>query len=168
MDTTALKDAYRTLLDAAATVADSGDTSPAPPPGEWNADQVLAHVSLISAITITAVSSIATGAIATFDNRTALDIWTLDRLITLAGGNAGLRDRISLQAEAFCALGGMLSETELDTPIPTLLLSHDELRVDQPVPLRGIIAGLADLELPGHAKQLLDLLPADASIGAAL
>ncbi len=33
MDTTPLRDAYRALLDAAATVADSGDTSSVPPVG---------------------------------------------------------------------------------------------------------------------------------------
>jgi hypothetical protein len=67
--------AYLRLLAAAATVADSGDTSPIQPTGEWNADQILA----------------------------------------LAGGNTGLRDRIRLQGDALCALGGpMLSEAELD------------------------------------------------------
>jgi len=48
MDTTPLRDAYRALLDAAATVADSGDTSPVLPAGEWNAELVtgLAEVEL--------------------------------------------------------------------------------------------------------------------------
>jgi len=31
--------------------------------------------------------------------------------------------------------------------------------VDQIVPLRDLITGLADAELPGHAQQLLALLP---------
>jgi hypothetical protein len=43
--------------------------------------------------------------------------------------------------------------------VPTLLLSHDTLLVDQPVPLRDLITGLAEVELPGHTKQLLALLP---------
>ncbi|WP_261386817.1 hypothetical protein [Streptomyces sp. BK340] len=158
MDTTPLRDAYRTLLDAAATVADSGDA--VPPAGEWNADQILAHVALVGAATVTAVSSVASGAVTTYDNRLAQDAWTLDRLVALAGGNAGLRDRIRIQADALCALGGpMLSEAELDTPVPTLLLSNGTLLVDEPVPLRGLLAGLAEVELPGHAKQLLALLP---------
>jgi hypothetical protein len=51
------------------------------------------------------------------DNRIAHDTWTIERVIALAGGNAGLRDRIRLQGDALCALGGpMLSEAELDTP----------------------------------------------------
>jgi hypothetical protein len=159
MDTAPLRDAYRALLNAAATVADSGNTTPAPPAGEWNADQILAHVALVNAATIAAVSAVASGANTTYDNRIALDTWTIERAITLAGGNAGLRDRIRLQADALCALGGpMLSEAELDTPVPARLLSNDTVLVDQPVPLRDLITGLADVELPGHTEQLLALV----------
>ncbi|MEV4251333.1 hypothetical protein AB0J63_49110 [Streptosporangium canum] len=161
LDTTPLRDAYRALLEAAATVADSvADFGEAiPPVGEWNADQILAHVALVNAATITAVSSVAGGAITTYDNRAASDTWTLERVIALAGGNAGLADRIRFQADALCALGLMLSETELDTLLPTLLLSNDTVLVDQPMPLRDLITGLAEAELPGHTKQLLALLP---------
>jgi hypothetical protein len=160
MDTTPLQDAYRALLDAAATVADSGDLSPLPPAGEWNADQILAHVAIINAATIAAVSAVASGANTTYDNRIALDTWTIERLIALAGDNAGLRNRIRLQADALCTLGGpMLSDAELNTPVPTRLLSNDTVLVDQPMPLRDLITGLADVELPGHTKQLLALLP---------
>ncbi|MFJ3339288.1 hypothetical protein [Streptomyces sp. NPDC086766] len=163
MDTTPLRDAYRALLDAAATVADSGDTIPIRPAGEWNADQILAHVALVTAATITAVSSAATGATATYDNRIAQDTWTLERVIALAGSNAVLRDRIRIQADALCALGGpMLSEAELDTLVPVLLLSRGKALVDRPVPLRDLVAGLAEVELPGHTEQLLALLPEDA------
>jgi len=160
MDTSPLRDAYRTLLDAAATVADSGDPSPVPPPGEWSADQILAHVSLINAATIAAVAAVASGANTTYDNRIAQDTWTIERLIALAGGNAGLRERIRVEGEALCALGGpTLSDAELDTPVPSRLLSNNTLLLDAPVPLRDLISGLADVELPGHTEQLLALLP---------
>jgi hypothetical protein len=159
MDTTPLQDAYRALLDAAATVADAGDTTSSLPAGEWNADQILAHVAIVNAATIAAASSIAAGANTTFDNRIALDTWTIERVIALAGGNAGLRDRIRLQGDALCALGGpALSEAELDTLVPTLLLSNDAVLVDQPMPLRDLITGLAEVELPGHTEQLLAVL----------
>lgn len=159
MDATPLRDAYRALLDAAATVVSSGDTSPAPPTGEWNAEQILAHVALVNAATLATVSCVAAGSNATYDNRMALDTWTIERLIALGGGNAGLRDRIRLQGDALCALGGpMLSDAELDTPVPTRLLSNDTVLVDQPMPLRDLITGLAEVELPGHTKQLLALL----------
>jgi hypothetical protein len=168
MDTIPLRDAYRALLDAAATVARSGDPSPLPPTGEWNADQILAHVAIVNAATIAAVSAIASGANTTYDNRIALDTWTIERVIALAGGNAGLRDRIRLQADALCTLGGpVLSEAELNTLVPTRLLSNDTVLVDQPIPLRDLIAGLAEVELPGHTEQLLALLPSGTGAEAA-
>ena len=83
------------------------------------------------------------------------DTWTLDRVIALAGGTAGLRARIDGQAEALCAFGGSaLSDAELDTPVPTLLLSHGKVMLDQAVPLRDLFTGLAEGEVPGHTRQL--------------
>ncbi|WP_433227911.1 hypothetical protein [Actinomadura formosensis] len=167
MDAKPLRDAYRALLDAAATVADSGATSHVPPAGEWNADQILAHVAIINATAIAAVSTIASGGNTTYDNRMALDTWTIERVIALAGGNTGLRNRIRAQGDALCALGGpALSEAELGTPVPTRLLSNGTVLVDQPVPLRDLITGLAEVELPGHAAQLLALLPNGAEAEA--
>jgi hypothetical protein len=161
LDTGSLQDAYRALLDAAVTVAGADDRGPAPPDGEWNADEILAHVSLVSAATIAALAGIAAGANTTYDNRIALDTWTIEQTIAHVGGNAGLRDRISGQAAALCALAGgaALSDAELGTLVPARLLSNDTLLVDQPMPLRDIVTGLAESELPGHTKQLLALLP---------
>jgi hypothetical protein len=168
LDTVPLRDAYSVLLDAAATVAAAGGPGLPAPPGEWNADQILAHVALIGAGTIAAVSAVTAGANTTYDNRVALDTWTIDRVIALAGGSTGLRDRIRGQADALCALAGpALSETELGAMVPTRLLSHDTLLLDQAVPLRDILTGLVDVELPGHARQLLTLLPDNARAGAA-
>jgi hypothetical protein len=73
---------------------------------------------------------------------------------TPTGGKAGLVDRIRQQASVLSTLAAGLSEAELNVPIPTLLISHDSLLVDQPVPLRGLIEGLITTELPGHADQL--------------
>jgi hypothetical protein len=161
MDTTKLHDSYRTFLDAAVSIADAGERTLVPPPGEWNADQILAHISLINSATIAAVASAGTGAVTTYENRLASDPWTLERVIALAGGSAGLRERISSQGEALCALAAdALSEAELDTVFPTLLLDNGKLRFDQVIALRDIFTGLAEQELPGHTRQLLALLPA--------
>lgn len=162
MDTTALGDACAALLDAAAAVADSGE-SLAPPPGEWNADRILAHVAIVNAATLAAAHAVASGVNTTYDNRTAQDAWSIERVITLAGGNAGLRERIRRQGEALRGLGGpSLSESELDTRIPARLLSGNTVLVDRPISLRDILTGLAEVELPGHTTQLLALLPGKA------
>ena len=168
LDTAPLRDAYRALLDAAAAVAGPDEPGPIPPASEWNADQILAHVAIVTAATIATASCVASGTNATYDNRIALDPWTIERLVARAGGNAGLRDRIRCHGDSLCALGGpALSEAELGTLVPTLLLSNDTVLVDQLVPLRELISGLADVELPTHTKQLLSLLPDDARATAA-
>ncbi|MBR7833108.1 hypothetical protein KDL01_07525 [Actinospica durhamensis] len=162
----ALLEAYRAFEDAAQTVSSAAEAERvAPAAGEWDAEQILAHVSLVTAATLGAVSAVAAGVNATYDNRVAQDTWTLDRLVERAGGGAGLRERIRLQAQALRALvdGAALGETELATPVPTLLVSHGKLMLDQPVPLGEIVTGLAAMEVPGHARQLLALRTDTAS-----
>jgi DinB superfamily len=159
MDTTELDEAYRDLLDAADAVA-TANNAVTPPPGEWNADQILAHVLLVNAATITAASTLPSGVVATYDNRLAQDTWTIDRVITITGGTQELRNRIRLQGTALSAIVAGLSKTELDIAVPAILLSNGALLVDAQVPMRGLIDGLAGTELPGHATQLRALLPA--------
>jgi hypothetical protein len=163
MDTTGLRNAYDALLDAATTVTGTRETA-APPVGEWNADQILAHIAIVDAGTIAAAYAVASGSQTVYDNRTWLDHWTIDRAISLAGGTGRLRERIRLQGEALCALGEeVLSDAELDTMIPARLLSAGTLLVDHAVPLRDLIAGIANDHLPRHTQQLLALLPTQAT-----
>jgi hypothetical protein len=161
MDTGPLAEAYRELLEAAVTVAGAGPASLVVPAGEWDADRILAHVALVTAATIAAASSVAAGVNTTYDNRLASDAWTVDRVVAVAGGGAGLRERVRRQGAALCALGGpALSAVELDTLVPARLVSNGSVLVDEPVRLRDLLAGLAGVELPGHTRQLLALLPA--------
>lgn len=153
MNPTPLREAFRTLLEAAATDAAATDAFPAPPDGEWDADQILAHVVLVNAATIGVVAAVASGAVTTYDNRLAQDRWTIARVV----GLGGLRDRVRAQGEALCALGPTLTDRELDTTMPALLLSNGTALVDQPLRLRDILSGLAEVELPGHTRQLLAL-----------
>ncbi len=160
MDTTRLQAAYTELLDAAAHVAGRSGDIVTPPDGGWDADRILAHIALVDAATLATAATVASGAAATYDNRLSHEAWTTDRVRARAraGGNTGLQDRIRRQGEALCVLGAALSDAELDTAIPTLLLSDGEALVDQPVPLRAILTGLAEDHLPRHTTQLLALL----------
>jgi len=161
MDITALHDAHIALLDAATTVADAGNTTRVPAAGQWNADQILAHVALVDAATLAAAASVAAGVNTTFDNRIALDTWTIERMRSTSGGTTGVQQRIRSLGASLCVLAGeVLTDVELDTVVPSLLLSNDQLLVDQPLTVRALIDGLADSELPGHTNQLLDLLGA--------
>lgn len=166
MDTTQLHDAYATLLNAAAQLAQRAEDTLPPPDGGWDGDRLLAHIALVDAATLATAATIASGANATYDNRLSLEAWTAHRLHARAGRNTGLQERIRSQGQALCALAAALSDAELDTPIPTLLLSDDEVLVDQTVPLRAILTGLAEDHLPRHTAQLLALLPTPARTAA--
>ncbi len=75
MDTTALRTVYRDFL----AVAERGGFD-RPQPGEWTAEQLLAHI-VATDTGITAVAlAVAAGQRPTYDNRYALDGWNLARL----------------------------------------------------------------------------------------
>ena len=158
MDTTPLRDAYDALLEASITVLGPDDTSPVPPPGEWDATQILAHIASVDAGVLVTVYTVASGADAMYDNRVSLEAATLDRMTAITENSDGLRDRIRRQGAALCAVGEMLSEAELDTPVSTLFESAGVVQFDQPIPLRALIAGIAEDHLPRHTAQLLALL----------
>jgi hypothetical protein len=164
LDTTAMREAYDAILEASVTVAGTAHLR-TPPPGEWNADRILAHVCLVTAGTIAAAAAVAAGEHTTHDNRHALDTWTIDRAAERAGGFSGLRERLRRQAEILCGFGGpALSDSELDSPVLFLGLSAGALLTDAVVPLRGLFEGLADIEIPNHTRQLLALLPEGAAV----
>jgi hypothetical protein len=159
MDTSRLRDAYDALLEASITVLGPDDTSPPPPPGEWDATQILAHIASVDSGVLATAYSVASGAEATYDNRVSLATATLDRVTGIAEDSDGLRDRIRRQGAALCAVSEMLSEAELDTPVSALFESAGVVQFDQPIPLEALITGLAEDHLPRHTTQLLALLP---------
>ncbi|MDT7580078.1 MAG: hypothetical protein QOK35_1342 [Pseudonocardiales bacterium] len=164
MDTTRLREAYGVLLGAAASVLGSHDHDVAPPAGEWDATQILAHIASVDAGVLATAYTVASGAPAAFDNSASLDDATLERVATTLGD--GLQDRIRRQGDALCALCETLGEAELDTPVPTRLSSAGDVLLDQPVPLRALVTGLADDHLPRHTTQLLALSPQAAGAAA--
>ena len=166
MDSTPLRDAYDALLAASITVLGPDGTSPAPPPGEWDATQILAHIASVDAGVLATVYTVASGAEAMYDNRVSLEAPTLGRMTAITADSDGLRERIRRQGAALCAAGEMLSEAELDTPVSTLFESAGVVQFDQPIPLKALIAGLAEDHLPRHTTQLLALLPHTALAAA--
>lgn len=159
MDTAPLRLAYAGLLEAGERLA-ATRTRTTPPAGEWDADQLLAHLVCVDAAVLVAAYSVVAGGHGTFDNRQSLDLWNLERIRNRAGDQAQLQRRIRMQGEALCALAEHLSDDELGQVIPTLLLSGDTVLVDGPVSLRDLLTGLADDHLPRHTQQLLGLLTA--------
>ncbi|MDQ0774812.1 hypothetical protein QF026_003278 [Streptomyces aurantiacus] len=155
MDTTALRSAYDRLLDAAA-LPDTGDAGDAGDRG-WNADQILAHLLSLDASIAAVALGVVAGSRPTFDNRISLDTWNLDRIIAEHSGRADLIDHVRSQATVLCDIADRLSGETASVLVPSLLLSNDALVLDQPVPLAGLIDGLAEDHVPVHTRQLLDL-----------
>ena len=152
MDTATLRGAYDRLLDVAAR-PDLGD----PDDGGWTADQVLAHVLSVDAGIAAVALAVASGSRPTFDNRITLDAWNLDRIIAEHSGRADLIAHLRSQGTVLCDIADRLSGEAATVLVPSRLLSDGALVVDQPIPLAGLIGGLAEDHVPVHTRQLLEL-----------
>ncbi|SES05245.1 hypothetical protein SAMN05216188_120129 [Lentzea xinjiangensis] len=152
MDTTALRGAYEKFFEVAAA-PDLGEAAD----GGWNADQVLAHVLSVDAMTTAVALGVVAGVRPSFDNRVCLDTANLDRIIAGHSGRAELIAHVRAQADTLCDVAGRLGEDAAAVLVPALLMSGDVLLLDQPVPLAGLVDGLAENHVPVHTRQLADL-----------
>ena len=152
MDTSVLRSAYDTFLDAAA-ITDLGEADDE----GWNADQILAHLLSVDASIAAVALGVVAGSRPTFDNRICLDSWNLDRIIAEHSGRADLIDHVRSQADTLCDIADQLNEEAASVLVPSLLLSNDALVLDQPIPLASLIDGLGKDHVPVHTQQILDL-----------
>ena len=152
METAALRSAYERLLEAAATpgLGDAAD-------GGWSADQILAQLLSVNAGIAAVALGVVSGSRPTFDNRIFLDTWNLHRIIAGHSGRAELIDHVRRQAIVLCDIADQLNEETASVLVPSLFVSNDALGLDQPIPLAGLIDGLAENHIPRHTQQLLDL-----------
>lgn len=152
METTALRSAYEKFFDAAAApgLGEAAD-------GGWNTDQVLAHVLSVDAATTAVALGVISGSRPTFDNRVCLDGWNLGRIIAEHAGRTELIAHVRRQATVLCDIADDLGEQAASVLVPSFLMSGDTLLLDQPVPLAGLVNGLAENHVPVHTQQLLDL-----------
>ena len=155
MDVRALRQAHEDFLE----VAKAGGFGP-PPPGEWDAERLLAHVAAADTAIASAALAVAAGQRPAYDNRPSLDEWNLRRIVAEAGGAHGLDGLIALvreQGRLLCEVAGTLSESAAAVRINVLIISNDELIVDEPWPLADLITGVGTIHLPRHARQLAGL-----------
>jgi len=152
MDVTRLREAHEDFL----AVVAAGGFGP-PPAGEWDADRILAHVALGEMSAAAAALTIAAGQRAVYDNRSSLDEWNLQRMVREASGAGGMAGLVRRYGELLCDIAAGLTERDLEVSLPVLIISKDRVLVDQPRPLRSLLAGLGEVHLPGHAEQLRGL-----------
>jgi hypothetical protein len=152
---TELRAAYADFL----TVAEAGGFGP-PPPGEWDAEHLLAHIYTGHTQIASTALAVASGMRPAYDNRPSLDEWNLRRVIDAAGD--GLLDLVRRGGEIFCTVAEHLTDADLAVPVHVLIISNDELIVDEPWPLRQLVFGVGMIHLPRHTDQLRGLLPVNA------
>jgi hypothetical protein len=149
MDVSMMRKAHDGFL----AVAAAGGFGP-PPAGEWDADRILAYVALGEMSGAAAALAIAAGQRVVYDNRSSLGEWNLQRPVREDPDLAGLVRRYG---ELLCDIAAGLTDRDLDVSLPVLIVSKDQVVVDEPRPLRSLLAGLAEVHLPAHAEQLRGL-----------
>ena len=155
MDVRALRQAHEDFLE----VAKAGGFGP-PPPGEWDAERLLAHVAAADAAIASVALAVAAGQRSAYDNRPSVDEWNLRRIVAEAGGGAraGPADPAGArEGRLLCEVAAALSESAGTVRINVLIISNDELVVDEPWPLADLIAGVGTIHLPRHGRQLAGL-----------
>src|SRR2546430_14475049 len=155
MEVAELRPAYAVFL----AMAEAGGFGP-PPPGEWDAGHLLAHIYTGHTQIASTALAIAAGMRPAYDNRPSLDEWNLHRVIEAAGG--GLLDLVRRGAELFCTVAEHLTEADGNVPVHVLIISNNELIVDEPWPLRQLVLGVGAIHLPRHTDQLRGLFPVNA------
>lgn len=146
MDTTELKAAYASFLDAARL--------PATDPGGWSPERVLAHVAVNDELLLAATSGVYAGRPVTYDNALAIDPDHLAYVESNAGSYEVLLSAIRRGGEELIEVAERLDEDMAATVVPTRIVDGDELRVDEPLPWGEVLRIHATVHLPSHAAQL--------------
>lgn len=142
MDTTDLRKAYE------AVVADKevGGFGP-PPPGEWDAGQIVGHLALNDDLLASTTEAILDGRPVRYDNRASLQPAPVDV------------DVLRRSGARLCDLLDRLTDDQAATVVPIFIQDGDEIRVDQPM-VWGVLLGIqASFHLPAHGEQLRALRP---------
>ncbi len=132
-----------------------------PPPGEWTAEQVVAHVALNDSAMAAVARALIEADQVRFDNRTCQDRAVLDAHIAACGSMDALVADARRRAEDAMLALGRLDDEQRASAVHCELLHDGEVVLDQPMPW-GEVAGRlqAVRHLPAHIGQLRDLRPA--------
>lgn len=152
IDIGALREAHEEFLNQAAS---GGFGSPSP--GEWDAERVIAHVAAVDAAIGSVALAVAGGQRIAYDNRASLDEQNLRRIVTGCGAPGGLVEFARVQGRVLCEIAAGLPESAWPVRVNVLIVSGDELVVDEPRTLAELVRGVAAFHLPQHAGQLARL-----------
>ena len=147
----------RAAYDAFFAEAERGGFGP-PPPGEWDAAQVVAHVALNDVAMAGVGRDLVSGRVPTFDNVLCQDRDVLAALVERCGDEAGLVSFARDQARTAVRVVSRLDDVQRETRVPCRLLHDGDVVVDQPLPWWEVAVVMqAGRHLVAHTGQLDEL-----------
>lgn len=153
VDTSALRDAYASFF----AEAETGSFGP-PAPGEWSAEQVVAHVALNDAAMVAVCQALVHGGDLRFENDVCQDLAVLEAYIEAATDFAGLIARGRTVSQLVLRSLERLSPEQLNTDVHCRLRHYDDVMVDAPRPWEAVAVDTQTaMHLPAHTQQLRDL-----------
>jgi hypothetical protein len=153
MDAAELRAAYDVLL----AEAEAGGFGP-PPPGEWTAEQVVAHVAANDELLIQATEAVIAGSPYVCYNHNSIHRPQLDALVSECGGMAGLVARVRDSSDRLADLIDRLGARS-STSVDTNIRDGDEIVINEPLPWGRTIDIHGRVHLPWHTEQLRVLRP---------
>lgn len=157
MDAAELRQAYEVLL----AEAETGGFGP-PPPGEWTAEQVVAHIAANDELLIEATEAVIAGSPYVCYNHNSIHRPQLDALVAECYGIAGLAARVRTSSGRLSELVERLGPRS-STPVDTNIRDGDEIVINEPLPWGRTIDIHGRVHLPLHTDQLRALRPTDAA-----
>ncbi len=148
MDTTVLRAAYTELI-AEARLGGFGD----PPPGQWSAQQIIAHVAANDELLATATAHVLNGDGQPYYNHDAINTERLDELIALKPDLVAWLEETSAR---LCDLADRLPDDD-QTMVHTQIIDGTHTRVDEPWPWPKALVVQAKVHVPAHLAQLIEL-----------
>jgi hypothetical protein len=139
-----------------------------PPPGQWSAEMIAAHVVLNNDHFTLAARAVAAGEPVVFDNETALQDELLRGYAAEHGGVVGMAAQVLRSAEELARARAALRGQTAEQPVHVRLRHDGQLLMDEPRPIAALIDRNVTSHLSNHLRQLQQLVTGpDAPAGGA-
>lgn len=159
MDTGALEEGYKRLLD----VAREGGFAHPTETGTWTAEQVLAHVVVSDRLLAHVTAELLVDGQPTYTNEPATRNELLDEVARAYDDLGGLVAEARRGGLVLVRLTRQLHETHAATAVPTCIVDGGVTRVNTPMPWAGVLNTHAEVHLVNHAGRLEALRDGAAS-----
>ena len=136
---------------AAFEAAVSDGPYPAPPPGQWSAELILAHAAMVNRLVALSVASAIGGEPVAYSNSMAGSEPLLRAHVAETGGVAALKAEVLRTGRVLVRLAAELGPAA-GAPVQTLIV-----HVDGPVPALALIGSTLGFHLGIHREQLAEL-----------